>query len=286
MSADPVRMTGRSPLVVRRVLGRRPTGEQVLVVTVLVVAAVAWAVLVAGHEGGPAGGHGAPGGHTPGRVDDGAPVPGTQVPSIPTGTVGEAGHHGAGEVRLPTDGASSPVVPWLLGWVLMVVAMMLPPALPLLRTMRRVGVRVGRPLRVVGATTAAFVGVWVAAGVGLLAGGGALGGLLDRSVWLAAHPAGPSGLAAVAVGAYQLSPLRRACLTACRSPAAVLLTTWSGTRPAVTEAAHTGLRYGAVCVGCCWALMALTLTVGAAALPLMVLAGVVMALERLAPPLR
>ncbi|MGL5930978.1 MAG: DUF2182 domain-containing protein, partial [Dermatophilaceae bacterium] len=146
--------------------------------------------------------------------------------------------------------------------------------------------RVGRPLRIVGATTVAFVGVWTAAGVGLLAGGGVLAGLLDRSAWIAAHPAVPSGLAALAVGAYQLSPLRRACLTACRSPAALLLTTWSGARPAVTEAAHTGLRYGAVCVGCCWALMALTLTVGAAALPLMVLAGVVMALERLAPPLR
>ncbi|MGL5929278.1 MAG: hypothetical protein ACRCY8_10095, partial [Dermatophilaceae bacterium] len=130
-------MTGRPPLAVRRLLGRHPTGEQALVVAVLVVAALAWVALVAGHDGALAGAHGgdrhvsrsadggvhvprsADGGvHVPRSAGDGAHVPrsagdGAQVPAVPSGRVaGRVGHHGVGEVGLAADGSSSAVVPW------------------------------------------------------------------------------------------------------------------------------------------------------------------------------
>ena len=55
-------------------------------------------------------------------------------------------------------------------------------------------------------------------------------------------------------GLYQFSPLKRVCLARCGSPAAFLVGEW---RPHVRGAWTMGLRHGAMCVGCCWALMAL-----------------------------
>lgn len=64
------------------------------------------------------------------------------------------------------------------------------------------------------------------------------------------------------------------------------MTTWTGARSRPVEAGLLGLRYGAVCVGCCWALILLTFTIGTAALALMVVVGVLMAVERLIPRTR
>lgn len=60
-------------------------------------------------------------------------------------------------------------------------------------------------------------------------------------------------------GAFQLTALKEACLSHCRSPAGFLLTQW---RPGAAPAARLGLEHGLHCVGCCWALMALALAVG------------------------
>jgi predicted metal-binding membrane protein len=74
----------------------------------------------------------------------------------------------------------------------------------------------------------------------------------------ALEPAIGGGLLAVA-GLYQFSALKNLCLTRCRSPLAFFLAHWrEGTRGAV----YLGLRHGAHCVGCCWALMALMLAAG------------------------
>ncbi len=60
-------------------------------------------------------------------------------------------------------------------------------------------------------------------------------------------------------GTFQLTRLKEACLSHCRSPAGFLLTRW---RPGTAAAARLGLEHGLYCVGCCWALMALALAVG------------------------
>ena len=69
-------------------------------------------------------------------------------------------------------------------------------------------------------------------------------------------------LSAVALGmagTFQLTRLKEACLSHCRSPSGFLLTRW---RPGAAGAARLGLEHGLYCVGCCWALMALALVVG------------------------
>lgn len=58
----------------------------------------------------------------------------------------------------------------------------------------------------------------------------------------------------LACGAYQLSPLKQACLGKCRSPLSFLMTRW---RAGDLGAVKMGLSHGAYCLGCCWLLMAL-----------------------------
>jgi predicted metal-binding membrane protein len=158
----------------------------------------------------------------------------------------------------------------------MVVAMMLPPTLPLVRALATLhDGRLRLPLLGIGAV----VGVWLAVGIALVG--------LALAVSLVV-PAGPraqevaAGVALLAAGAYQFTPLKAACLTACRTPRWFVLRYWHG-RSAGVETLRIGAAYGVACVGCCWALMALCVVGGAAALPSMVGLTALMAVERLTP---
>lgn len=167
---------------------------------------------------------------------------------------------------------------WLAGWAIMIIAMMLPPAIPFLRTVADVSGEARS--RLVSLAAIAFVGTWSAMGV-LLVAGASIFSQMSLPDPLA-QPALLAGTAAILVGAYQFTPMKKACLTACRSPRAVLLCHWNGERPAFS-AVNAGLRYAAICIGCCWATMALTLIVGVHALPLMVIVSIIMLAERLLP---
>lgn len=92
-----------------------------------------------------------------------------------------------------------------------------------------------------------------------------------------------SGAALVVTGLYQLSPLKNACLSHCRAPAAFLARHW---RPRAVGALRLGVMHGAYCIGCCWMLTALLFVGGVmnlawiAALSLLVLAEKVLATGR------
>ena len=169
----------------------------------------------------------------------------------------------------------------LAGWGLMVLAMMLPPALPLLLVLRRLAS--GRGARIVAAGAAAYVVVWLGVGAVLLAGDTVLHLATTGRPWWAAHPHVVLGTVLLLAGAYQLSPLKQSCLRACRSPRGFAVAHWRGRRPAAVEAAVVAGRYGMSCAGCCWALMTVSFAAGATAVPLMVLLSVVTGAERLAP---
>ena len=194
------------------------------------------------------------------------------------------GHHQMTPGNIPLPGLDGPAL-WLSGWACMVVAMMLPPALPLLRVARRLTVRRAHPGLLTTTTALAFLSVWLLAGICYVAGGELVQAVTGRFTALQEHPQVLSGLAALAAGAYQFTPFKRACLDACRSPLSLAMTSWTGARPG-RDAAKIGVRFGLVCVGCCWALMLLTFVVGVAAMPVMVIMAAVMALERLLPRFR
>lgn len=58
----------------------------------------------------------------------------------------------------------------------------------------------------------------------------------------------------IAAGIYQLTPFKRACLKACRSPADFITRHW---RKGTTGGLYLGAANGLYCLGCCWALMLL-----------------------------
>lgn len=174
---------------------------------------------------------------------------------------------------------------WIAGWTLMTVAMMLPPALPMLRSFRRlVDGRLDGD-RLIMILIACFLTVWAVAGLALYGAGTALNVALGSVPDLAERPWLMAGIAAILAGAYQFTPLKMACLEACRSPASVIMTRWRDAAPAKASA-EIGFTYGAICVGCCWALMALSVIAGAMALAIMAAVGVIMMLERLLPSVR
>lgn len=67
------------------------------------------------------------------------------------------------------------------------------------------------------------------------------------------------GALLVAAGAYQLTPFRDACMIHCRSPLDFFLSSWKEGR---WGAFTMGFRHGLYCLGCCWALMALSFAFG------------------------
>ena len=68
-----------------------------------------------------------------------------------------------------------------------------------------------------------------------------------------------AGIILIVAGVYQITPWKSACLTHCQSPLGFLMSHW---REGASGALAMGLRHGAYCVGCCWALMIVLFAVG------------------------
>lgn len=144
---------------------------------------------------------------------------------------------------------TSALAPFLGGWTVMMAAMMLPSAAPMVLLHRRALAGSAPPSR--DARTALFVApyllVWAAMGVLVWIVSTAVAPLMPM-------PARPAAVGAVllAAGVYQFTPLKAACLHACRSPMDFLLTHWH--RGLVGEL-RLGAEHGLYCLGCCWLLM-------------------------------
>ncbi len=163
-------------------------------------------------------------------------------------------------------------------WSLMSLAMMAPTAFPALRTYSDLTRTDGAGSRPLAALIGGYLSVWL--GFSMLA---ALLQVLLTDLGLvtplgrSASPALTGALLVVA-GAYQFSRLKNACLNACRSPLAFFFSHW---RSGSLGGLQLGLRLGAVCLGCCWALMLLAFVAGTMNLAFMGLAMVLMTLEKL-----
>ena len=248
----------------RAVARDRRVDRKLVALGVLMVAAAAWGLLFLVHD--PAG-HGA--GHL--STGDGGTALVADSPHA---------HHGGAAAVLPAALIGGLVA--VGGWALMVVAMMLPPALPLLQTLRQLVSRQPDPWRltVLGAMT--FVGAWTVVGAAVVAGDLGVRALAERS-WPEADPRWVTAGVLVLAGTYQFTPLKDLCLRGCRSPRSFVLAHWQGRRSSGTETVALSGAYALSCIGCCWALMLICFAVGTAALPVMVALALVMAAERLAP---
>ena len=87
----------------------------------------------------------------------------------------------------------------------------------------------------------------------------------------------------VAAAVYELTPLKDVCLGKCRSPLGFLLGSW---RDGPVGGLQMGIRHGAWCIGCCWALMISLFALGVMSLAWMAFVAALIAFEKLIPSRR
>jgi predicted metal-binding membrane protein len=147
-------------------------------------------------------------------------------------------------------------------WAVMMVAMMTPSAAPMILMFAGINRR-RREQQVSYVPTSVFlVGylvVWAAFSVLATAAQWGLQAASLLSPVTAITSPVLGGVLLVAAGIYQLTPLKHACLSKCRSPLGFVLNEW---REGRWGASLMGLKHGGYCVGCCWSLMALLLVAG------------------------
>jgi len=164
-------------------------------------------------------------------------------------------------------------------WAVMMAAMMLPTAMPMASVFATLNRNRGEAVRTV-AFVAGYLALWTAFAAGATAAQWTLQArdLLSPTI-VSVSPVLSAALLVIA-GAFQFTPVKRACLRACRSPLGFLLTEW---RNGLGGAAQMGVRQGLYCLGCCWALMALLFVGGAMNLLWIAALTLLVAMEKLAP---
>jgi predicted metal-binding membrane protein len=142
-------------------------------------------------------------------------------------------------------------------WWVMMVAMMLPSAAPVLLLFARVNRKdktAGAPLVPTVSFAVGYLLCWggFSAVATALQWGLESARLLSPMLETTNRWLGAAIL--VAAGLWQLTPLKSVCLRHCRTPLSFLVGSW---RSGGAGALRMGLEHGAFCLGCCWFLMAL-----------------------------
>jgi predicted metal-binding membrane protein len=142
-------------------------------------------------------------------------------------------------------------------WWVMMIAMMLPSASPMLllfARLNRMEKSRGRPFVQTGIFAAGYLMAWglFSAVAAALQWAFEASGLLSSMMVSTSSVLG--GFLLIAAGAWQLTPIKQACLRRCRSPIGFLSSHWRNGR---CGAIRMGLQHGMYCLGCCWFLMGL-----------------------------
>ena len=166
---------------------------------------------------------------------------------------------------------------YVAGWTVMMAAMMLPSALPMIglyTAAQRSEEGAARRILRVTLFTLVYLGVWAATGVPMYFAST----LLARSNAVVLG----YGIAAVLVvaGVFQISPLKQMCLRHCRSPLGFFLGHWRG---GWRGSLAMGWAHALYCLGCCWALMVVLVVAGAMSLAWVLLISAAVAAEKLLP---
>lgn len=168
-------------------------------------------------------------------------------------------------------------------WAVMMIGMMLPSAAPTLllyaAVVRKSTESEHTPRRVY-AFAAGYLVVWTLFSAAATILQRALSEVLLLSPMMVLQSRWASAAVLIVAGAYQLTPLKRACLDSCRSPAAFISQTW---RRGGIGAFRMGFVHGIYCLGCCWALMLLLFAGGVMNLYVIAAITLFVLLEKVAP---
>jgi predicted metal-binding membrane protein len=174
------------------------------------------------------------------------------------------------------DMGLGPIESFAATWVVMMAAMMLPSAIPVVVEFARTAERRAGWQVATGVLTATYLGVWLVFGV------------VCYAIYTALRMPWPNqtvvvGLALTLAGVYSFSPIKRASQARCRELCAL-----HAPLPfnLMRSAAVAGARYGLSCLGCSAALMVAMVLLGMSSLRWAVVLGIVVLVYKFAPPLR
>ena len=196
-----------------------------------------------------------------------------------------AGGAGMAGMAMPAEPMSADyLLPTFTMWAIMMVAMMVPSAAPMILLHARIDRAPSDRRRIVHTLlfALAYLLVWTAfsaaaaLGQALLVDAGAVSAMAltigDRTM--------AGGLLLLAA-LYELTAAKRLCLDKCQSPMLFILKYW---KPGAAGALRLGLTHGLYCLGCCWALMLLLFVGGVMNLAWVALLGIIVLGEKFAPP--
>ena len=193
----------------------------------------------------------------------------------------------AGTLFGPAQWSPAYALIMIVMWFVMMIAMMLPSAVPMMliyarvfRQSQRQG-QIGPGAPPVAAVVSGYLTCWLGFSVlaTLLQFGFEKASLVDGMWMWSINRYLTAGLL-IAAGLYQLSALKQACLSHCRSPASYIAGKWQA---GSGGAFRVGLEHGAYCLGCCWVLMLLLFAGGVMNLVWIAGLTVLVLLEKLAP---
>jgi predicted metal-binding membrane protein len=176
------------------------------------------------------------------------------------------------------------LIPAFAMWAIMMVAMMVPSAAPMILLHSRIAKAPTRRER--NFQTALFALSYLLVWTGFSALAALAQAVLVEvgTVSAMALTIGSTGIAAtlllIAAG-YELTAAKRLCLDKCQSPLLFIYRHW---RPGTAGAIRLGLAHGLYCLGCCWALMLLLFVGGVMNLAWVAFLGILVLGEKIAPP--
>lgn len=161
------------------------------------------------------------------------------------------------DMVMPTAWTAGYALVVFLMWWIMMTAMMLPGAAPIILLFALVNRR-SREQGAPYVPTVVFVCGYLLVWGGFSLAAALLQWWLEQMGWLtmAMATAYPwlGGVVLLAAGVYQMTPWKHACLRRCRGPVDFIARHW---RPGRGGALRMGLLHGAHCAGCCWLAMGL-----------------------------
>ncbi len=171
---------------------------------------------------------------------------------------------------------------FLAAWGVMMAAMMLPSATPLISLYAAVQRRSPREQRGIPAVLFALVYLvmWLLAGAPVYVASVIIAAAAEAFPTIGRLLPYGVALTLLAAGIYQFTPLKSRCLTVCQSPLGFLMGHW---RPGARGTLRMGLDHSLYCLGCCAGLMVVLVAAGAMSLPWALLIAAVVFAEKVLP---
>lgn len=164
-------------------------------------------------------------------------------------------------------------------WLVMMIAMMFPAIVPVVLLFDRWRRTRHRSIAASVSFVAGYLVVWGAAGffvyAALLA--------IEAQVQNSDTAVRVGGLALVAAGLYQVTPLKSICLRKCRSPLGLIMQHGQRLGRGLRGPFQVGVVHGAYCLGCCWALVVVLIVLGLMNLGWMAAVSALILVEKVLP---